>query len=166
MGHRIRWSLHSQSGKLCPKALLGLSFWNIRLDFSFPFFHFANAFLSDDNKFTESAQPNKMVNFFASAFKSAFPIIHYLSSIRTEKKGNELSHLKFYPNKNLSQIFAFGFWQFLHFWQCALGVGMTVSPGRKDSTPGPTDSTIPAPSWPKISGKRMVGSLPSHPLIY
>src|SRR3982751_5066973 len=39
---------------------------------------------------------------------------------------------------------------------------MTWSPFWTDVTPGPTSTTIPAPSWPKITGNRPSGSAPER----
>ena len=38
----------------------------------------------------------------------------------------------------------------------------TLSPGLTEVTPSPTDSTIPAPSWPRTIGKAPSGSLPER----
>src|ERR1700689_899803 len=39
---------------------------------------------------------------------------------------------------------------------------MTWSPLRKEVTPGPTSTTIPAPSWPSIAGNKPSGSAPDR----
>src|SRR5580765_6448793 len=39
---------------------------------------------------------------------------------------------------------------------------MTWSPFCTDVTPGPTSSTMPAPSWPKITGNSPSGSAPER----
>src|SRR6476620_5053831 len=39
---------------------------------------------------------------------------------------------------------------------------MTWSPFCTDVTPGPTSTTIPAPSWPKITGNNPSGSAPER----
>ncbi len=39
---------------------------------------------------------------------------------------------------------------------------MTWSPFTSDVTPGPTSTTTPAPSWPKITGNSPSGSAPER----
>ena len=39
---------------------------------------------------------------------------------------------------------------------------MTWSPFFTDVTPGPTSTTMPAPSWPKITGNSPSGSAPER----
>src|SRR5690606_8922815 len=39
---------------------------------------------------------------------------------------------------------------------------MTWSPLRTEVTPGPTSTTMPAPSWPRIAGKSPSGSAPER----
>jgi len=48
--------------------------------------------------------------------------------------------------------FVFPLLQNLHWPHSGIYNGITWSPGWTDVTPSPTDSTIPPPSWPKITG--------------
>lgn len=54
---------------------------------------------------------------------------------------------------NWKQKFPFSCRQTGHCLHCGRYNGMTWSPAVKPVTPSPTDSTIPAPSWPRIIGK-------------
>src|SRR5687767_14013642 len=53
-----------------------------------------------------------------------------------------------------------GFRQYSHCRHSGVYSGMTWSPLRTDVTPGPTSTTTPAPSWPRIAGNRPSGSAP------
>src|SRR5215469_16744341 len=52
--------------------------------------------------------------------------------------------------------------QDLHCRHSGVYSGITWSPFFSEVTPGPTSTTIPAPSWPKITGKSPSGSAPER----
>jgi hypothetical protein len=56
--------------------------------------------------------------------------------------------------------FVFLLRQNLHSLHCGVYNGMTWSPALKLVTPSPTDSTMPAPSCPRIQGNNPSGSMP------
>lgn len=58
--------------------------------------------------------------------------------------------------------FVFGLLQNLHVSHCGMYNGMTWSPTTNLSTFSPTLSTMPPPSWPKITGKSPSGSRPPN----
>src|SRR5271168_1285140 len=52
--------------------------------------------------------------------------------------------------------------QDLHWRHSGVYRGMTWSPLRNEVTPGPTSTTMPAPSWPNIAGNKPSGSAPER----
>ncbi|MDT4882420.1 hypothetical protein FQZ97_1183660 [compost metagenome] len=50
--------------------------------------------------------------------------------------------------------------QNLHWRHSGVYSGMTWSPFFSVVTPGPTSTTMPAPSWPRMAGKMPSGSAP------
>lgn len=59
------------------------------------------------------------------------------------------------------QTLVFGCLQNLQVLHCGMYSGITWSPATKSVTPSPTLSTMPAPSWPKITGNKPSGSHPA-----
>lgn len=58
------------------------------------------------------------------------------------------------------QQLVFGLRQELHFPHWGIHSGITLSPGFSSVTCSPTLSTIPAPSWPRITGKHIFSICP------
>ena len=52
--------------------------------------------------------------------------------------------------------------QNLHSRHSGMYSGTTESPTAQEVTPAPMDSTTPAPSWPRITGKMPSGSWPEY----